>query len=363
MAVSIDVTGLTPQQFRFAPSPLAELGSALHVITEPAHHPAHAGWVRVITDAVDAELAERLHASDFLWRTSRADVLLPSEPAADLATELDTWDRFDDEAWARAALITSSCGTLDPRSDLGSPLTDPAAATLVRERAAAGGPHRVQFVAQVLADVPAARVRIRELLEDCQSAFFEQIWRQVGGRLGADAQLHRDQLRTYGLAYAVQAVSPSVRLDADGHRILVDKLQDRATSARTTGLTFLPSFFGHPHLLVVHAVGWRPVIQYPVDVTSVAVHAASLDAVTERLHALDHPVRIRLARSLARGRHTTGELAGSWGLTAPEVSRHLALLRAAGLVAATREGRYVYYTLDLAATARLGGDVIDALLR
>jgi DNA-binding transcriptional ArsR family regulator len=363
VSVAIDVTGLRDEQYLFAPSPLAELGSALHAVIEPDHHPAHSSWVAMITEQVDAELMDRLIAADFLWRTSRADILLPAIPAPTLSAELDRWDRLDDETWTRSTLITSSCGTLEPRNDLGSPLLDERARAVVRERAAAGGAHRLAFVDSVLADPPAARALVHRLLADCATAFFDDTWRKLAGRLAADAQLRRDQLRAFGLAHAVQGVSPSVRFDPSGNRILIDKLQDRFTSARGTGLTFLPSFFGHPHLLVVHTHGWAPVIQYPMDVASIPAQSATLDAVTERLHALDHPVRIRLARSLARGARTTGELAEAWQLSAPEVSRHLTLLRQAGLVSATRQGRYVYYSLDLGATARLGGDIIDALLR
>jgi hypothetical protein len=43
MSVAIDVTGLQPEQYVFAPSPLAELGSTLHALVEPTHHPAQAG--------------------------------------------------------------------------------------------------------------------------------------------------------------------------------------------------------------------------------------------------------------------------------------------------------------------------------
>ena len=50
------------------------------------------------------------------------------------------------------------------------------------------------------------------------------------------------------------------------------------------------------------------------------------------LAALAHPVRLRLLRTLARGPHTTGELAHAWELSPPEVSRHLAVLRRAGLL-------------------------------
>lgn len=53
-------------------------------------------------------------------------------------------------------------------------------------------------------------------------------------------------------------------LAPDGNRIIVDKLQDNATAAHDTGVTFLLSVFGRPHLVAVHAPGWQPVVQYPV---------------------------------------------------------------------------------------------------
>ena len=49
MSVSIDVTDVTADQYRFAPSPLAELGSALHLLVESAHHQTQTGWVTAAT--------------------------------------------------------------------------------------------------------------------------------------------------------------------------------------------------------------------------------------------------------------------------------------------------------------------------
>jgi len=43
-------------------------------------------------------------------------------------------------------------------------------------------------------------------------------------------------------------------------------------------------------------------------------------------------------RTLARSSHTTSELAFAWDLTAPEVSRHLAVLRRAGLLSTSLPG-------------------------
>ena len=88
-----------------------------------------------------------------------------------------------------------------------------------------------------------------------------------------------------------------------------------------------------------------------------------VDELDARLAALAHPVRLRLCRTLARGPHTTGELAELWALTSPEVSRHLAVLKAAGLLLAQRHGRYVTYRLELYACAGLGLQLVDVIRR
>jgi DNA-binding transcriptional ArsR family regulator len=359
MTVTIDVTALPPDELCFAPSPLAELGSLLHALVEPDHHPAHSGWLTTVREGLDPALLDQILDADYLWRTSRADTLLPSAPRPTLAQELDDWGRIDDEAWVRAALITSSCGSLSAHPELGSPLSDESALALARDRASRRGTRQLAFVDAVLADPGRARSRVAELLRECAGAFFDDVWSKIAATLTADARLRRDQLDELGLARTLASISTA--LQATRHRIEIDKLQDSHTTA-ADGLTLIPSIFGRPHLLVVHAPGWRPVIQYPAAVREAGV-PATLETLQQRLHALDHPVRLRLARSLIRGPRTTTELADIWQLTAPEVSRHLAILRDAHLVIPDRDGRYVRHQLDIAALARIGGDTIDALLR
>ncbi|WP_409349976.1 ArsR/SmtB family transcription factor [Rathayibacter soli] len=60
---------------------------------------------------------------------------------------------------------------------------------------------------------------------------------------------------------------------------------------------------------------------------------------------------------------STAELAQSWEVSAPEVSRHLAVLREAGLATSSREGRFVLYRADAVAIQRLGSDLLSGLLR
>ncbi|WP_438486658.1 DUF5937 family protein [Streptomyces sp. S186] len=369
MANVIDITGLPPERLVFAPSPLAELSAALHALSEPGHHPGLHGWVTATNAGLKTDLADRLCEADFLWRSSRSDILLPAHPGASLAEELDQLDQIDDERFV-AAFFEINCSPRYTRPTP-SPLVDAGERARVREMAAARGPRQAAFTDRMLTDPDGLRVWLRRLFQDCEDAFFGDIWRRVGIQLATDARHKTELLRRKGLAETLTATSRALTLDEaqDGGgstRILVDKLASGRTTAYADpadpGVTFLPTSFGWPHLLFSHAPGWRPVIQYPVASPELPAHA-TLELVQQRLEALGHPMRMRLCRSLSRGPHTTGELATAFGITAPEVSRHIAVLKKAGLLQTRRRGRYVLHQLDLQVVARLGSDFLEGVLR
>ncbi len=62
--------------------------------------------------------------------------------------------------------------------------------------------------------------------------------------------------------------------------------------------------------------------------------------------ALSDPTRLRLLLALRGGELCACQLIGLVGLAPSTVSKHLALLREAGLVAARKDGRWVHYRLD-----------------
>ncbi|MEW1721777.1 DUF5937 family protein [Streptomyces sp. NPDC093109] len=362
MSVFIDITGLPQERITFGLSPLAELAAALHALSEPAHHPRLHGWTTSISATFKAELAERLHEADFLWRAARADILLPAVPRGTLTEELDDLDRMADERYVAAALEISCASRYGEGAP--SPLVDAGARGRALELAAARGPRQAAFVQRMLDDPPAVRAWIRRLLEECDEVFFSDTWRRVRVQLAADARHKTELLRHKGLAEALKAASPALTVEEDGlrTRIVVDKLGAGRTTAAGAALTFLPTAFGWPHLIALYAPGWQPVVQYPVPAGEPA-GAASVDTVKLRLEAVAHPMRMRLCRHLARGTYTTGELADANGITAPEVSRHLAVLRKAGLLTTRRRGRYVLHQLDVSVVARLGSDFLEGMLR
>jgi DNA-binding transcriptional ArsR family regulator len=363
MALHIDITGLPPERVSFAASPLAELTAMLHALAATGHHPHLSAWAASVRAGLAPELAERLEEAEFLWRSSRADFLLPAQPRETLKEELDDVDDIADEAYVTSALVTS-CGS--SRVHFGaSPLTDAAARDRALDQAQARGTLQEAFAKRLLADPRAVRARVRETLERCGPAFFDAAWPGAAARITADLRVKAGLRDSHGLGAALASVSEAVTLAPGGDRIVLDKLQDDTTRAGRVGVTFIPSVFGSPHLMAVHAPGWRPVVQYPVRTPagSGAAGPASLEEVERRLAALAHPVRLRLVRTLARGPHTTTELAHAWNLTPPEVSRHLAVLHRAGLVTCQRRGRYVHYAADLPTLTALGTDLIAAMLR
>ena len=71
-----------------------------------------------------------------------------------------------------------------------------------------------------------------------------------------------------------------------------------------------------------------------------------MDAVAQ---ALADPIRRDILRMLCRRNHTAGELDGVFSVSRPAVSRHLRVLREAGLVRDTVRGRHREYQLVVAA--------------
>lgn len=63
------------------------------------------------------------------------------------------------------------------------------------------------------------------------------------------------------------------------------------------------------------------------------------------LKALAHPTRLFLVDELARGERCVCDLTALIGADVSTVSKHLALLKGAGIVADERRGSQVFYTL------------------
>ena len=64
------------------------------------------------------------------------------------------------------------------------------------------------------------------------------------------------------------------------------------------------------------------------------------------LRALTDPIRREILTMLKGGRLSAGEISDRFPVSGAAVSRHLSVLKEAGLVWDQREGKYIYYELN-----------------
>lgn len=66
----------------------------------------------------------------------------------------------------------------------------------------------------------------------------------------------------------------------------------------------------------------------------------------ETMRALSDPTRRSILQLLKNGKLSAGDISDKFSISSAAVSRHLAVLREAGLVRDARAGKYIYYELN-----------------
>ena len=66
----------------------------------------------------------------------------------------------------------------------------------------------------------------------------------------------------------------------------------------------------------------------------------------QTLKALADPTRREILNLLKSGTKSAGEICDRFDITAAAISRHLSVLKEADLIEDSREGKYIYYTLN-----------------
>ena len=98
-----------------------------------------------------------------------------------------------------------------------------------------------------------------------------------------------------------------------------------------------------------------------------------IDLVAQRFRVLGEPMRIKLLDRLRDGAATVGELQQALGASQQNVSKHLGVLHAAGMVSRTKDGNHARYAISDPSVFELCDQVcggvrrqvaeLDALLR
>ncbi len=86
-----------------------------------------------------------------------------------------------------------------------------------------------------------------------------------------------------------------------------------------------------------------------------------VELIAQRFRAMGEPMRIRLLDHLRDGEATVGELSEALGASQQNISKHLAVLAAAGVLGRRKDGNHVYYRIVDDGVLALCEDVCGSL--
>jgi ArsR family transcriptional regulator len=80
---------------------------------------------------------------------------------------------------------------------------------------------------------------------------------------------------------------------------------------------------------------------------------AELEKVAGQFRLLAEPMRLKILQALCARPLTVGEIVAATGATQSNISKHLALLRSAGIIERHKDGLFVYYGMSNPLTMKL----------
>ncbi|RNE59026.1 ArsR/SmtB family transcription factor [Cryobacterium tepidiphilum] len=341
-------------------SPLAELMACLHVMAEPDHHPESRGWADKMTSQLSDSLRTDLFRFAPLWARYRMRLFYPTSrrlgrPIDDELAELVD---MDDDIFLPLAANAIRGRVVDFRS-AEDVLTDRSWVTECQQRSF----NRGELASSLIADPRGFRAELASVLRECCTAFFDEEWGRTSARLEASARLVNENLQDGDLLSIVESLSKMASTRGSETTVFFDKLQSASGSVDENGLLLVPSLRGWPHVMVKMDRGLPIVIHYLAQEGFAEGAAQSQDEIRRRLLTLAEPGRWELCRHLIGESITTTELAVRTKLSEPAVSRHLRVMREAGLISSQRDGRQVFHRLHPSLILHLGQDVLSAIIR
>ncbi|MET0693774.1 MAG: winged helix-turn-helix domain-containing protein [Propionibacteriaceae bacterium] len=309
--ITLNLDGADTGQIRFTADAVWESAASLNAFQRPDCHPLHRRLGGVMPTHADFDLPLLLALTGS--RGWVPDILAP-EPVRGARTPLQQIEAITDSAVDVA------------RGDL--------------EVLVANGqyPPAVNWTPEELLDRTAAA------LAGYWHQVLEPLWEPLDAIVQGDIAFRATQLAEEGVGPTLNALNDRIAYRPDRIELDLPGFQEHSYP-RGNGVVFVPSVFRFPGL-AVNPLTPSPVLSYPArgagriwlsdETTRAGDHGSQLEDLLGRSRAA-------LLEDLAVPRTTTS-LARRHGLAPATVSRHLAVLTAAGLLSTRRQGRLVMYT-------------------
>jgi DNA-binding transcriptional ArsR family regulator len=309
-------------QCRFAISPLGETADALRSLVLPGREGYHLRWQRQVRGRL-AELGIEPLLSVLAISAYQPDFLNlpPPGPFTEIDGELERVRAIPPERVA-----TELNRSLDGH---------PAGRAARRAHPELSG------------DPAQARDLLAAMLKRAWSALVEPWWPQLRDVLDADITFRARQLADTGVSGTLNDLDPKVSWRDGVLKITMTPRAELDVAGEV--LVLIPSVFAWPRLAVTFD---PPAVTYPArGIATIWQPPAQSDS---DLAALIGKTRAAVLTALTEPASTTG-LAARCGISVSSASEHLAVLRATGLVATARTGRFLVHQRTPLGVALSGG--------
>jgi DNA-binding transcriptional ArsR family regulator len=333
-----------PELVTFTTSPLAEAAHSWHVLTDPGHHALHLHWVRQYR-AMAAPVRRGLRM--FAFAVQRFVPAFLEAPGGSL------YESFDEQLTRFLALETDLVAAelaqklIDPRwlglQVLASERTRMAARAELAER----DPSAAALLDDVL-DHPARYIQqIADVLDAYWRAGFAGEWDRLEPLLHQEIAKAGQRLAQYDVLSMMRGLVPSVRVERARRTISLDMPHEHDVAvADRGGITLAPSHYAWPHVRIICDRPWPLQLTYPTAPLGPGPwRRPNAEDLVVPFRALAAEVRLQLVALISETPRSTHELSGLIGLSPATISRHLTVLRAAGILTTERDGYYVLYKL------------------
>ena len=340
---------------------MAELCAALHAFCEAEHHPGSTEWVRSVLSVADDSLLQDVRSWAPLWGSQKSRLFYPASVRDEMSLDAELAGLVELPAEEFAGMVAESLADGDPSLDYNTVYAkaDQQAAFLAIMRRFSA--ERTQLAAWLVDDLPSFRKALLAFLDQFATIFAPE-WDARRPDLVAEARSRERALRAKGWR-CFEDLGATVNLDDDHPArayIVFDKLSSAVISMRDRRCVLIPSWHIGSHIILKAGVKTPLCVHYSLQNLR---PRPLFGAVQQRLAVLNDPVRARICRLILRTPKTTLDVARDLGMPQSQASRHLRKLREAGLAQTRRDGRLVFYALDVEAVSRLGVDFLDALRR
>jgi DNA-binding transcriptional ArsR family regulator len=295
---------------RFAISPLLEVHASVKALRKPAGTALHLPWMHAVTAKLDAEHLELLYAlqppnvysPDFV-------IPPPHSPLAELEDSLEEMLATPPDQ-VRAEIHHAYAGRSIP-----------------------------SILAPLIDDPRTAMPQLADVIRAYWDVALAPYWDRLRALFEGDVLYRARQIADGGARQLFSDLHPELTFEGDVIR--VNKKFHSGVTLDGRGLLLVPSAFIWPMLAWITAPPWQPTAIYPARGVGMLWDPSSPTA-PDGLAELMGARRASVLASLDAPLSTT-EIARRLDLSPASVSQHLAVLRDAGLVQATRVRRMVLY--------------------